>query len=131
MSAADYSGQESEVAQDLVILRTAQVLPKKQVDAINVDLHYLQHYHDALYDALCLALIIDPNKIVAVQDVSLLHDLSLINEYRRMKDAVEMVLEARLLDRNTNNPCPYQERSADQEMCIEIGNSSDGFNPER
>jgi hypothetical protein len=115
--------------QELVTLRTARVLAKKQVDYINTDLFYLQHYHDVVYDALCLSLVIDPNKIVATSDASLLDSLKLIDENQRIKDAVEMVLEARLLDSNTHNPCPYEMLVLNQEIVGENGNED--HNPER
>jgi hypothetical protein len=127
----DYAVQPSApvTEQEFVILRTAQVLPKRQVDSINTDLFYLQHYHDVLYDALCLSLVIDPNKIVAARDASLLDSLDLIDENHRIKDEVEMVLEARLLDSNSNNPSPYQMTVVDQQ--IVVGNSNDDSDPER
>jgi hypothetical protein len=127
----DYAVQPSApvTEQEFVILRTAQVLPKRQVDSINTDLFYLQHYHDVLYDALCLSLVIDPNKIVAARDASLLDSLDLIDENHRIKDEVEMVLEARLLDSNSNNPSPYQMTVVGQQ--IVVGNSNDDSDPER
>jgi hypothetical protein len=114
-----------ERAQEFVILRNAQVLSRGKVDSINADLCYLQHYHDAMYDALCLALVMDANKIVVAQDVSLLESIDFIDEHHRIKDDVEKVLDARLLDRNSINPSPYEI------SCVTQGETSSHFDVER
>lgn len=110
----DDAGEQPE--QELVILRNSCVLPKKEVDSINIDLGYLQHYHDAAYDALCLALSVSANGIVESRDISLLRELFLIDEFNRIKDEVEMVLTARLLDSNSYNPSPYERTVFEQEF---------------
>lgn len=124
---SDYAGGHN--AQEFVILRNAQVLSKRKVDSIDADLCYLQRYHDAVYDALCLALVMEPNRIVAARDVSLLESFDLIDECHRIKDDVEKVLDARLLDRNSINPSPYEIRVLQQEISGE--NSNDSFKIER
>lgn len=116
---ADY--QEQHSAQEYVILRTSQVLAKEKVDSINIDLLYIQRYHDFLYDALCLALVFDSNKIVDARDISLLCELNLIDERYRIKDDVAMVCEARLLDHNIHNPLPYETALMHQVMILSRG----------
>lgn len=112
----------------LVMLRSSHVLPKDKVDSINIDLIYLQQYHDALYDLLCDVLA-RASSIDAAPDVSLLKELRLIDEYNCIKDDVGMVLAARLLDSDSNHPSPYEMLMPDH--VIDLRNNDDDFDPER
>jgi hypothetical protein len=118
------ASEPGESAQDLVTLRNAEVVSKQVVDDINLELMYLQRYHDAVYDALCLALIMDPHGIVTASEVCLLGDLHLIDAERRMLDNVQKVLAARLLDRNSQNPSPYQ-------MALDRTQAGSSYEPDR
>jgi len=98
---------ESHV-QEYVILRNSNVLLKRTVDTINAELNFIQQHHRSIYDVLCAMIVIGNTIVYCGSNAHILEEHGLLDATtNRLKNDVDTILDARMLDQNSANPSPY------------------------
>ena len=99
--------QDDTSARSYVILHNACSVLKVLADSINDKLQLIQDNYPIAYDALCLMIIMEKSAVYCGRYADILRQYDLIDESGRLKDPVDDILDARILDQNSVRPSPY------------------------